>query len=60
MASTTDEVLLHFGTDDVKFRVAVDMLRFMSSTELTSREIIGILSPVWQVAHQEGYADGTE
>lgn len=58
MASTTAEVMLYFGSDDPKLQAAITQLRFIAPVELTTREIIDILGPVWSVAYNEGYADG--
>lgn len=60
MASTTAEVLLYFGNDGPKFQAAVDRLRFLIDPELTFREIVEILDPVFQAAYEEGYRDGSD
>lgn len=55
MASTTAEVLLYYGTDDDNFKATVDYLRFSRSPEMTAREIIDIINPIWRFAREQGY-----
>jgi len=63
MASTTAEVLLYFGEDGREFKQAVDKLRFAADPEMSTREIIDIINPIWRVAfdlgRQEGYEDAS-
>lgn len=56
MASTTAEVLLYFGTEDPEFRKAVDTLRFITTPQMTAREIIDLIRPIW--AEAQWRADG--
>lgn len=58
MASTTAEVLLYFGEDRPGFVEAVNKLRFIIEPELSTREIINILGPVWSAAYSKGYDEG--
>lgn len=58
MASTTAEVLLYFGTDDPEFRKVVDTLRFITTPQMDTREIIELLKPVYRRGYDEGEADG--
>lgn len=51
MASTTAEVLLYFGTDDPEFRKAVDTIRFITTPQMETREIINLIGPIYS----EGY-----
>lgn len=58
MASVTTEVLLYFGTDDPEFRKTVDTLRFITTPQMTTREIIELLKPVYREGYDEGEVDG--
>lgn len=58
MASTTAEVLLYFGEDGKEFQEAVNKLRFIIEPELSTREIINILGPVWSAAYSKGWEYG--
>ena len=58
MASTTAEVLLYFGEDGYRFKQAVDKLRFSLDPELSTREIIDLIGPVWSAAYSKGYDEG--
>lgn len=60
MASTTAYVALYFGEDDPKFLEAVDRLRFAADPPLEFEEIKKILGPVWNVAYDKGYSEGSE
>lgn len=60
MASTTAEVMLYFGCDDPEFRKTVDTLRFVTTPQMTAREIIDLLSPVWRGGYDQGMMDGEE
>ena len=57
MASVTAEVLLYFGTDNKKFREAVDALRFDGEDERSVQEIIDLLSPIYRAGYDEGWDD---
>lgn len=50
MASTTAEVMLYYSTDDIDFERAVNALRFSNYPELTTREIIKLINPIWKAA----------
>ena len=58
MASTTAEVMLYFGTDDPAFRKTIDTLRFITTPQMDTREIIELLKPVYWEGHYEGFSEG--
>lgn len=60
MASVTAEVMLYFGIDDPEFRKTVDILRFIATPQMNTREIIDLLNPVWDTAKEIGYDEGYE
>lgn len=60
MASTTAEVLLYFGTDSEEFKAAVDKLRFSQDPPLETREIINLIGPIWSVAFDRGFWEGSD
>ena len=55
MASTTAEVMLYFQCDDSEFRKTIDTLRFITTPQMTTREIIDLLRPVWKGGYRDGY-----
>lgn len=58
MASTTAEVLLYFGASvDSEFGETVDKLRFLTDPPMETREIIDLISPVWQAGYDDGWMD---
>lgn len=58
MASVTAEVMLYFGTDDPEFRSTINALRFITTPQMDTREIIELLKPVYWRGYYEGEADG--
>lgn len=60
MASTTAEVQLYFQCDDPEFRKTIDTLRFITTPQMTSREIIDLLRPVWRNGYDEGIRDASD
>jgi len=57
MASVTAEVLLHFGTDDERFKRSVDIIRFSQDPQLEAWEIIDLISPIYNEGYASGWAD---
>lgn len=57
MASTTAEVLLYFGTDEPKFKEAVTRLRFLIEPEMTTRELIELISPIYNGGYDAAERD---
>lgn len=57
MASTTAEVLLYFGTDEPKFKEAVDKIRFLSDPPLETREIINLIGPIYNRGYDAAERD---
>lgn len=58
MASTTAEVLLYFGSREPDFRKTVDTLRFVTTPQMTAKEIIDLLKPIYRAGYDEGFSDG--
>lgn len=49
---------MYFGEDGKEFQEAVNKLRFIIEPELSTREIINILGPVWSAAYSKGWEYG--
>ena len=57
MASTTEEVMLHFGIGAyaAEARKTIDTIRFITTPQLDADEIINLLDPIWGAGYDEGY-----
>lgn len=58
MASTTAEVMLYYGIDTPEFEKSVNSIRFSKDPELSFREIVKIISPIYDAAYDKGWDRG--